>query len=86
MMLPQPPVVIFVQDDANRPQVVSVQKGKSSPEKAWAVGQKRDNSPPKSRSGDLPTQNADEDCQFVPPYPSHIKNKPQRKTSFRLTR
>ena len=86
MILSRPPVAAFVQDDATRPQVISAQMRKSSPEKAWLVGQKRDNSPPKSRLGHLPTQSADEDCQFAPPYMSNFKNKPQRKSSFRLTR
>jgi hypothetical protein len=86
MRLSQPPVATFVQDDATRPQVVSAQMGKYSPEKARSVGTKRSNSPPYPQLWDLPSQRADEDCQFAQPQLGNFENKPQRKNSFRLTR
>ena len=86
MILSRPPVANFVQDDATRPQVVSVPMGKSNPKIARSVGIKLSNSPPNPRLWDLPIQSADQDCRFAQPYLSSFKNKPQGKNSFRLTR
>jgi hypothetical protein len=81
-----PPVVTFVQDDAIRPRVILAQMGKSNPKIARSVSTKRGNSPPNAQFCDLPSLSASQDCQFAQSQISSSENKPQRKTSFRLTR
>jgi hypothetical protein len=85
MILPQPPVATFVQDDSTRPPVVSAQMGYRARKKAPSAGTSGGDSPPNSPPGDQPTQNTGEYCHFAPSHLSSFKNKPQRKISFRLT-
>ena len=85
MILTQPPVATFVQDDATRPQLVSAPRGNPARKKARPAGRKRTGLPPNSLRWDQPTQSPHQYSQLAQLHFSGSKNKPQGKTSFRLT-
>ena len=88
-MPPQPPVAIFAPDDLTRPQLVSAPMGNLARKETRPLTKKGSNQSPNSLRRQQPTQSTHNYGQSAQPefsgY-SDSKNKPQRKTSFRLTR